>query len=210
MRMTLARTGGVGMHWEPYPVETTAYAALALMAAQRPEALAAIAFLYASRGSLGGFGSTQDTVMAFRALTRAALDARRDVNGAIDLVVDGAAAHTFQVNALNYDLLQSHTMAAGARSGPDGRRPGLRALKRPRRSASDAYLQRPRRCAGGVARRTACRFAAVCQATEWRLRSADSRGWEHACNGAEKPPSPRGGKRRTYARTCLCVTWRYL
>jgi len=112
--MALARTGGVGMHWEPYPVETTAYAALALMAAQRPEALAAVEFLYASRGSLGGFGSTQDTVMAFRALTRAALDARRDVHGAIDLVVDGAAAHTFEVNALNYDLLQSHTIAAGA------------------------------------------------------------------------------------------------
>jgi CD109 antigen len=105
--------GDAGIHWEPYPVETTAYAALALLAAGRPEATPAIEFIASQRGSMGGFGSTQDTVIAFRALSLAALDARRDVNGSIDLIIDGVVVNTFTVNETNYDLLQTFDFSSG-------------------------------------------------------------------------------------------------
>jgi len=111
--LELAQNGETGIHWEPYPVETTAYAALALIAAGRPEAASAIDFLVSRRGALGGFGSTQDTVMAFRALTRAALQARRGVEGSIEVAVDGKPVHTFTVNASNYDILQTTELPAG-------------------------------------------------------------------------------------------------
>ncbi|HOE11530.1 MAG TPA: alpha-2-macroglobulin family protein [bacterium] len=104
--LTLAETDKNGMYWSPNSVETTAYAALALMEQSRPEAAAALSWIAAQRNSLGGFGSTQDTVMAFRALAEAALRQSRNTNADIDLLLDGELLHTFHVNSANFDVLQ--------------------------------------------------------------------------------------------------------
>ena len=105
--MALAKTNDAGIYWEPYPVETTAYAALALLNAGRLEATPAVEYLASQRGAMGGYGSTQATVMAFQALTRAALIAQRKVQGTLSLLVGDELFHTFHVNADNYDLLQT-------------------------------------------------------------------------------------------------------
>ncbi|MFH1744372.1 MAG: alpha-2-macroglobulin family protein [bacterium] len=104
--LTLAQTDKNGMFWTPNSVETTSYAALALMDQIRPEAMSALSWIASQRNSLGGFGSTQDTVMAFRALTEAAMRQSRDLDATIDVVLDGAVLHTFPVNGDNFDVLQ--------------------------------------------------------------------------------------------------------
>jgi len=104
--LTLAQTDKNGLYWSPNSVETTSYAALALMDQLRPEAAAALSWIAAQRNSLGGFGSTQDTVMAFRALAEAALRQTRNTNAEIDLLLDGELLHTFYVNSENFDVLQ--------------------------------------------------------------------------------------------------------
>ncbi|HAK97616.1 MAG TPA: alpha-2-macroglobulin [Planctomycetes bacterium] len=111
--MPLARTGDPGIYWEPYPVETTAYAALALINAERPEAAYAIEFITSRRNAQGGFGSTQDTVVAFRALARAALYAQESVDATIDLFAGDTVARTFTVNRSNYDILQAAELPGG-------------------------------------------------------------------------------------------------
>ncbi len=111
--LPLAKVADAGIYWEPFPVETTAYAALALLGAGKPQAGQAIEFIASQRGALGGFGSTQDTVVAFRALTEAAVVAQREVAGSIDLTVGGEVVHTFVVNEGNYDLLQTVELPGG-------------------------------------------------------------------------------------------------
>ncbi len=111
--MPLAKNGNVGIYWEPYPIETTAYAATALLGAGRPEATYAIEYVTSRRNAQGGFGSTQDTIVAFRALTRAALYAQESVDASIALLVDGATVRTFTVNRTNYDILQTAELASG-------------------------------------------------------------------------------------------------
>lgn len=104
--LTLSQTDKNGIYWTPNPVETTAYAGLALMEQNRPEATQALSWLASQRNSLGGFGSTQDTVMAFRALAHAAMLQSRDLNATIEVVLDGETLHTFEVNRENFDVLQ--------------------------------------------------------------------------------------------------------
>ena len=111
--MPLAKTDDTGLYWEPYPVETTAYAAFALIDAARPEAAPAIEFITSRRNARGGFGTTQETVVAFRALARAARCAQESVDATIDLVAGGAVAHTFTVNRSNYDVLQTAELPGG-------------------------------------------------------------------------------------------------
>ncbi len=117
----LAKTDGVGFHWEPYPVETTGYAAMALLAANggagRPEAAGAIEWLSTQRNALGGYGeSTQDTVVAIRALFMAARKVRRDVE--VDLTVVSGAQTLFalHVDASNFDI--SHSFELPLSEGP--------------------------------------------------------------------------------------------
>lgn len=112
--LPLAETGNDVMHWEPYPIETTAYAALALLNMDRPQAQEAINYIAGQRGAMGGYGSTQDTVMAFQAITEAALKATRDINASVDLFVDGDLFRTFTINQDNFDLLQSAEIPAGS------------------------------------------------------------------------------------------------
>ena len=102
-----AKSDGQGMYWEPHPVEATGYALMALISAERMEAQSAIEWLSLQRNGLGGFHSTQDTVVGLKALTMAALAQGRNLDANIDVIADGKSIHTFAVNQNNFDVLQS-------------------------------------------------------------------------------------------------------
>jgi len=119
--LELAILDGNGIHWTPYAVETTAYAALAMMETQKPQANDAIKWLALQQNSRGGFGTTQDTVMALKALMTAARMQTRNVNltvtaTAIDsnLVDDGTILAQFTVDKSNFDVLQIAELPAVA------------------------------------------------------------------------------------------------
>jgi CD109 antigen len=108
--LELAIHEGVGIHWEPYPVETTGYAAMALLDAQggagRPEAAAAVDWLSTRRNALGGYGeSTQDTVVAIRALFLAARKVHRDLDVSLAVRRGGEVIFEVHVDESNFDLL---------------------------------------------------------------------------------------------------------
>jgi CD109 antigen len=104
----LASGEGAGIHWEPYPVETTGYAAMALLAAGRPEASAAVDWLSTQRNALGGYGvSTQDTVVAIRALFLAARQVRRDLVLDLALTSGSVLFWSLHVDETNFDVLHS-------------------------------------------------------------------------------------------------------
>jgi len=123
--MALAEEDDEGLHWgnEPQPletssfdsfhpgpssatVETTAYAALALLALDRDlDAGRAIRWLAAQRNSSGGFGSTQDTVVALQAMTTAAGSSRDDIDATVFLI-SGGFTQEVHVNAENADIMQ--------------------------------------------------------------------------------------------------------
>ncbi|RPJ58024.1 MAG: hypothetical protein EHM23_18700, partial [Acidobacteria bacterium] len=108
--LELAIREGTGIHWEPYPVETTAYATIALInsraGAGRPEASPAVEWLSTQRNALGGYGdSTQDTVTALRAMFLAARKVRRDVNLDLTVLDSGQTIFTAHVDQTNFDLL---------------------------------------------------------------------------------------------------------
>lgn len=110
--LALARSDANGTYWEPHPIETTAYAALAMLREERIEAGGALEWLSTQRNSLGGYGSTQDTVVALQALTAAAIQQSRDLNSQITVWVDGEEAHTFAVNNSNFDVFQTLELEA--------------------------------------------------------------------------------------------------
>ena len=115
--LELAIGEGTGLHWEPYPVETTGYAALALLLSGRPQAAAAIDWLTTQRNSIGGYGgSTQDTVVAIRALFVAARTVRRDISLTLSLLDGDNVIESLLVNEDNFDLL--HTFALPLGAGP--------------------------------------------------------------------------------------------
>jgi len=123
--MAIAKEDDEGLHWgeEPRPVdtesfspfypgpssaavETTAYAALALLTLDRDlDAGRAIRWLAAQRNSSGGFGSTQDTVVALQAMTTAASSSRDDIDATVFLS-SGAFTHEVHIDAENADVLQ--------------------------------------------------------------------------------------------------------
>ncbi len=118
--LALAQTDENGMYWAPgreraNAVETTAYAALALMLAGRSEAEPAVRWIACQRNSLGGFCSTQDTVMAMKALMTAARLQSRNINSTIDVVVDGSTIAKIKLTEDNFDVLQVLQMPAGAK-----------------------------------------------------------------------------------------------
>ncbi len=87
-------------------VETTAYAALALMEAKDARASDAVKWISAQRNSRGGFASTQDTVMAFKALINAALLQGRDIDAKVSVYVDGEEIKEFNIDSDNFDVFQ--------------------------------------------------------------------------------------------------------
>ena len=112
--LDIAIRDGNGIHWEPYGVETTAYVALAMIETQRPQASDAIKWLALQQNSRGGFGSTQDTVMALKALMTAARTQTRNIN----LTIAATAADTsvlaqFTVDSSNFDVLQIAELPVG-------------------------------------------------------------------------------------------------
>jgi len=116
--LELAIDEGVGLHWEPYPVETTGYAAMALLTANggagRPQAGLAVDWLSTQRNALGGYGqSTQDTVVAIRTLFLAASKANRDLNVNLSVVSGAETIWSLVVNATNFDLLHTTPLPSG-------------------------------------------------------------------------------------------------
>jgi CD109 antigen len=87
-------------------VETTAYATLALIEANNPSATSSLKWIAAQRNSNGGFSSTQDTVMAFRALMSAAASAGRDIDATVHVIADGTEVKSVEVNQQNFDVVQ--------------------------------------------------------------------------------------------------------
>ena len=87
-------------------IEATAYATLALI--EHGDVLnagKAAKWLVSNRNSQGGFGSTQDTVMALQALTNYAQGAAADVD--LKLTIQGGGeTHNLSINQKNYDVLQ--------------------------------------------------------------------------------------------------------
>jgi CD109 antigen len=119
--MALVKEDVNGIYWgyetsqhKSKNVEITSYAALALIEAGDPRANAAIKWIASQRNSRGGFASTQDTVMAFKALMTAAASERRDINARISIVVDGRKIKELEVTSENFDVLQTVELPQGA------------------------------------------------------------------------------------------------
>ena len=93
-------------------VEATAYAALAMTKLGRPEAGLFIAWLIEHRNPNGGFYSTQDTVMAIKALTEYSINTAKDVDLTINIRYDGKLK-TVRVNDENADVTQIIELPAG-------------------------------------------------------------------------------------------------
>lgn len=110
--MRNALVSGSGIYWEPHPIETTGYAVLSLLLNDRIEAQEAINWLTSQRNSLGGYGSTQDTVVALKALTAAAMQQSRDLDSSVDVVVNGETVHTMPFNREIFDVLQQLEIAS--------------------------------------------------------------------------------------------------
>jgi CD109 antigen len=87
-------------------IEATSYALLALIKqGDNVNASRAAKWLVSKRNSLGGYGSTQDTVMALQALTEYSKGLQADVNLTIN-VQTSAGTKQISVNSKNYDVLQ--------------------------------------------------------------------------------------------------------
>lgn len=103
-----------GIHWEPHAVETTAYAALAMIEAGEFRVSSAIKWLALHQNSRGGFGSTQDTIMALKALLKAAQTQTRNVNLTISARrPDNSLLRQFTIDSDNFDVLQIAELPAG-------------------------------------------------------------------------------------------------
>jgi Large extracellular alpha-helical protein len=87
-------------------VETTAYATLAMIEAKNPTAISSLKWISAQRNSNGGFSSTQDTVMAFRALMSAAASAGKDIDATVHVIADGSEIRSVDINQQNFDVVQ--------------------------------------------------------------------------------------------------------
>ncbi len=111
---------------DPYPfkyghppssknVEITSYAALALIDAKHPLANDAVKWISAQRNSLGGFSSTQDTVMALKALMTAAATKGRDIDATVTVSADGSTVKEIGIDAGNFDVFQTARVPDGTK-----------------------------------------------------------------------------------------------
>ena len=124
--MDLAQEDENGLYWGdavrpvaeqqrmmPYPVqqnsaaiETTGYATMALtLHGDVLDAARAAQWISAQRNSLGGFGSTQDTVVGIQALVAYQTGARADVDLTVSVIGDGFKKD-IRIDSRNYDVLQ--------------------------------------------------------------------------------------------------------
>jgi CD109 antigen len=87
-------------------IETTAYSTLALTRhGDNFNASRASQWLVSKRNAYGGYGSTQDTVVALQALTEYATDARSDIDLTVILKGDGIDEE-LKIDGSNFDVLQ--------------------------------------------------------------------------------------------------------
>jgi uncharacterized protein YfaS (alpha-2-macroglobulin family) len=142
---SITRSGGNALE-----IETTALATLTLMKA--PEEHAAeiqkgLDWMVKQRSGSGGFGSTQSTVLALKALTRAASQSRTPPEGTITLTINGGAPHAIKVDAslkdaitlagLAAELHPGHNTVEIAASSPDLKMPyGMKLVYRTLRPVS--------------------------------------------------------------------------
>lgn len=104
----LERDGDFGRWSEPQSavVETTAYATLALIRhGDAMNASRAAKWLVSQRNAYGGYGSTQDTVVALQALTEYSSNARADVDLRAT-VTAGGQKNVLNIDQDNFDVLQ--------------------------------------------------------------------------------------------------------
>jgi len=91
LRHSITRSGGKAL-----VVETTALSLLAIMKSKKGASknlTKAVKFIISSRSSYGGFGNTQSTVLALKALSSYAKSSKRTAEpGKIDLIIDGQPA----------------------------------------------------------------------------------------------------------------------
>ena len=105
-----------GLHWgyefenPAISIEATSYAALALINSGRFEdAKQAIDWILSKRNSNGGFFSTQDTVVAIKAITEFSLAAGakgKEVEMEIEVLAEGRKIGEMKVDENNFDVLQ--------------------------------------------------------------------------------------------------------
>jgi CD109 antigen len=121
MLMELAQEDEDGLHWgggvdillqppmeynQSADIEATAYATLALINHRDAfNASRAAKWLVSRRNAHGGFGSTQDTVVALQALTEYSTGARADVDLKISISADGEETE-LKIRQDNFDVLQ--------------------------------------------------------------------------------------------------------
>ncbi len=87
-------------------IEATAYATLALIRhGDVFNASRAAKWLVSQRNAYGGYGSTQDTVVALQALTEYSAGARADVDLTVNIEA-GGMSKTLRINQDNFDVLQ--------------------------------------------------------------------------------------------------------
>ncbi len=146
--IALAQEDENGLHWsgggpEPLPIEgqgrpaefrppvasssdieATGYAALALIKqGDAVNAQRAAKWLVAHRNSQGGFGSTQDTVVALQALTELAATAASDTEMTVT-VRAGDVSKDVQITPDNFDVTQLVDVPAGTTVTVDGQGKG--------------------------------------------------------------------------------------
>ena len=115
--LSMAKEDEDGLYWtgdgeygvsRTVSVETTAYALLALNEhGDVMNASKAARWLISKRNAKGGFGSTQDTVVALEALTKYCTGRREGVNLRIYITAaDGEEIGSMVLKGANYDVLQ--------------------------------------------------------------------------------------------------------
>ncbi|PAV67173.1 hypothetical protein WR25_25013 isoform J [Diploscapter pachys] len=95
----------------PADIETTSYALLSLMKNEDTEkALPVVRWLIQQRNSLGGFSSTQDTVLALQAISTYAEKTYSAMGNITVQIANGADNHQFKVGRENALVLQTYEL----------------------------------------------------------------------------------------------------
>jgi CD109 antigen len=117
----------------PALIETAGYAALALLqVGDTANAARAIRWLAGKRNPQGGFGSTQDTVVALQAIAMSAATSRSDVDATLTLTAGGWRKE-LRVGADNADVVQIVEVPTGGQLQVESRGRGPLLLQAVRR-----------------------------------------------------------------------------
>ncbi|MDP8224796.1 MAG: alpha-2-macroglobulin family protein [Candidatus Lernaella stagnicola] len=114
-----AESTAVGSRGKSSDIETTALAGMVLVAAHRePQTVNRIVnYLISAKDSFGTYYSTQATVFAMHVLLGAAQAGGRDVEGKVDVFLNGEAAGAFDINPDNAEVLRMLDVSDRTRSG---------------------------------------------------------------------------------------------